>query len=124
MTLALSIPETVSPPPPHDPADREVALRMGAWEVRLSSGRALEYFAPRGLLHAQLWHPGSRISILTPSRLTAQAFEGFPSRGWKGRARTYLELRELLGREHPTELPSPWEIAHIEALVEAIARSV
>ena len=41
------------------------------------------YFAPRGLLHLQLWHPAARVSVLTPSRLTCDRYEVFPVRGWK-----------------------------------------
>lgn len=122
--LVSSSPEPPAPPPPHDPRDREVAVLLGAWEVRLSTGRAFEYFVPRGLWHAQLWHPTARISILTPSRLTAGAFEAFPCRGWKARTTTYAELRALLGREHAATLPSAAEVCWVQQeLVDRIVAS-
>jgi hypothetical protein len=114
MTLALSLPEVVSPPPPHDPRDRELALHLRSWEVRLSTGRAFEYFVPRGLWHVQLWQPAARLSIPTLSRLTAGVFEAFPSRGWKVRCSTYPELRGVLAREHAIELPTLTEMRWVE----------
>lgn len=61
----------------HAPSERVVAARLGAWEVRRhgESGAHHAYFATRGLLHLQLWHPVARVSILTPSRLTNDRFE-------------------------------------------------
>ncbi len=113
------------PPPPHDPSDRDVVVRLGSWEVRVSTGRHFEYFVPRGFWHVQLWHPEARISILTPSRLTSGAFEAFPSRGWKARARTYSALREWLADEHDTDLPSDADVRWVErVLVDRIVASV
>jgi len=86
------------PPRPHDPRERELvavisdlafgapdssvagpapARSGGAWEVRQFSARDTkhDYFAPRGFLHLQLWHPTAAISILTPSRLTGGNYE-------------------------------------------------
>jgi hypothetical protein len=37
--------------------------------------RPHSYFARRGFLHLQLWHPAVKTSILTPSRLTNGRFE-------------------------------------------------
>jgi hypothetical protein len=99
-------------------------MRLGTWEVRISTGRAFEYFVPRGLWHVQLWHPDARISILTPSRLTGGAFEAFPSRGWKARASAYPSLREWLESEHRVELPNDADIAWVErVLVDRIVAS-
>ena len=60
------------PPPPHDPRERERVAVTGAWEVRQfpADDPKLAYFAPRGFLHVQLWHPGEGVSVLTPSKLT------------------------------------------------------
>lgn len=61
----------------HALAERETFAVLGDWEVR----RHIEeqghhvYFASRGFLHLQLWHPTARVSILTPSRLTHDRFE-------------------------------------------------
>ncbi len=110
------------PPPPHDPRDRELVMHLGAWEVRVSTGRAFEYFVPRGLWHVQLWHPEAQISILTPSRLTAGAFEAFPSRGRKARSSVYPALREALETEHGTMFPSDADIGWVErTLVDGVA---
>jgi hypothetical protein len=111
---------TLSPPPPHDPRDREGVLALGAWEVRLSTGRFFEYFAPRGLWHAQLWHQRAGVSILTPSRLTGGSFEAFPSRGWKGRRATYSEIRALVAAEHDVEPPSMEAVTWLEDFVRRI----
>ncbi len=103
--------EARRPPPPHDPAERVVVARLGAWEVRLFTGRKLEYFVPRGLWHAQLWHPGERVSVLTPSRLTCGLYEAYPVEGWKARARRY---EELVARVVATEVPLAGEVARLE----------
>jgi hypothetical protein len=68
---------THPPPPPHDPGERVVVAHAGPWELRqfADGDPKLAYLAPRGFLHAQLWHPGHATSILTPSRLTAGHFE-------------------------------------------------
>ncbi len=117
-------PALPSPPVPHDPCDREAVLLLGGWEVRVSVGRAFEFFVPRGLWHVQLWHPVAQISILTPSRLTAGEFEAFPSRGRKARRATYEELSAVLRSEHDVTLPSAeavtWVRHHlVERLVAA-----
>lgn len=111
------------PPRPHDPREREVVGRAGAWEVRqFAAGDAkLAYFTVRGFLHLQLWHPQAQISILTPSRLTAGHFEAWLAdtriavRRWVdldaalgGRAPAQAELRALerwfVLRHEPAEL--------------------
>ncbi len=87
-------------PPPHDPAEREVAHAVDGWEVRVFTGSKFAYFAPRGLWHVQLWHPRACVSVLTPSRLTAEAYEIFPSAGWKRRCATHEEVARVLAAEH------------------------
>ncbi|MBX3259642.1 MAG: hypothetical protein KIS78_27160 [Labilithrix sp.] len=114
----------VSPPPPHDPRDREATLRLGAWEVRVSTGRAFECFVQRGLWHVQLWHAEAKISILTPSRLTGGAYEAFPSHGWKARSQTYEGLVGILEAEHGVRLPSVAQVHWVERqLVDKIVAS-
>jgi hypothetical protein len=64
-------------PAPHDPDERVVIAYATDWEVRqfARDDTRFEYFARRGFLHLQLWHPALGISILTPSRLTRGAFD-------------------------------------------------
>ncbi|MGB0911211.1 MAG: hypothetical protein ACPGYT_12680 [Nitrospirales bacterium] len=73
------------PPPPHDPRERKCIGHIDQWEARIFSQTESKhhYFAKRGLLHIQLWHPHLHISILTPSRLTANYYEIFPIQGNK-----------------------------------------
>jgi hypothetical protein len=63
--------------PLHAPADRELLARVGSWEVRrhAAEDERFAYLVSRAMLHVQLWHPARRISVLTPSRLTAGRFE-------------------------------------------------
>lgn len=104
------------PPPPHDPRERiEIALVEG-WEVRAfrEHGVKHRYFAPRGMLHLQLWHPPSGVSLLTPSRLTAERYEAYPIAGWKF---AHAELRAVRGAIrglHGVELPSSAAIRALE----------
>jgi hypothetical protein len=94
-------------PPPHDPGERTPVAWVGLWEVRqFPDGDArLAYFRPRGFHHLQLWHPSERISILTPSRLTAGRFEVWPESSLRSSAATWREVTEHLaglGVESPT----------------------
>ncbi len=88
------------PPPPHDPRERELVLRVDGWEVRLFGEHKFQYFVRHGLWHAQLWQPEARVSVLTPSRLTCELYEVFPIAAWKARAESYAELSEMIEREH------------------------
>lgn len=67
------------PPPPHDPLERVVVAMTDAWEIRqfAEGDPRLAYFTPRAFRHIQLWHPDAQVSILTPSKLTAGAFEAW-----------------------------------------------
>jgi hypothetical protein len=98
----------VFPPPPHDPREREVLMSVGDWEVRAfgEGERLRSYLITRGFWHLQLWH-NSRLSILTPSRLTKHQFEGFPLYGRKHRESSYEQLCELFQREHGISPPGP-----------------
>jgi hypothetical protein len=88
------------PPPPHDPCERELVHAIDEWEVRIFDESRFQYFVERGLWHLQLWHPRSNVSVLTPSRLTANAYEVFPIAGWKQRAHDPKTVRALVDREH------------------------
>lgn len=112
-------------PPPHDPTERELALVLGAWEVRIFTGRKLDYFVPRGLWHLQLWHPRAHVSVLTPSRLTSGRYEVFPVAGWKARAKTLHEVDAFVARSGGASLPEHADVARIErVLVGRIVRSI
>ena len=65
------------PHPLHDPNDRVLVGCHGPWEVRVHARNSARhhYFAPRGFLHVQFWHPERGISVLTQSALTAGRFE-------------------------------------------------
>lgn len=111
------------PPPPHDPTERVLALVVDDWEVRLYEGRKFEYFSTRGLLHLQLWHPGSGVSVLTPSRLTNGLFEVFPIDDWKARVSSYESLAPLVRSAGATPLAAG-RIACLEsALVRQFERA-
>ncbi|MBX3185368.1 MAG: hypothetical protein KF819_00070 [Labilithrix sp.] len=111
--MNLAILEPPPPPPPHDPRERDLALTLEGWEVRVFGDRQFEYFATRGFWHVQLWHPRAGVSILTPSRLTRGFYEAFPVAGWKGQAPDYEHLATLV-REHRVALPSKAALLRIE----------
>lgn len=54
-----------------------MVAQLDAWEVReyAPDDPRLPYFRKHGFAHVQLWHAPAELSILTPSRLTAGAFE-------------------------------------------------
>jgi hypothetical protein len=105
-----------APPPPHDPSERELAHVLGDWEVRIFGDRKFSYFVERGLWHVQLWHPAARVSVLTPSRLTRDAYEVYPSRGWKARAATHAEVGRLVSEEHGVRFVNEAALAAIERI--------
>lgn len=114
----------LSPPPPHNPVERELAMRVGAWEVRVFGGRKLEYFVSRGFWHLQLWHPDAGISILTPSRLTRGLYEAFPIACWKIQAPDYDKLISLLQGTRGVALPAAVDVLRMErALVRDVVRA-
>ena len=113
-----------APPPPHDPEEREHILSLGEWQARVLTGPRLEYFAARRLMHVQLWHPASRVSILTPSRLTADEYEAFPVPIWKFRTASYERLALRLAAVHGIRLPPKTDVLMLErALVQELSRS-
>jgi hypothetical protein len=130
------------PPAPHDPRDRALIStivvpaqafrahssrhgssgRRGAsastrWEVRAfpSGGRMHRYFAPRGLLHLQLWQPESGVSMLTPSRITLGRWEVFPVEGWKLGVDQVADLRRLVRASFRVEPPTAAQLAAAQA---------
>ena len=108
-------------PPPHDPKDRELVLRLAGWDVRLPAGRFAEYFVPRGFFHLQLWDARTGISILSPSRLTDGFWEVFPVAEWKHRAPTYEAATRALVREHRILVPSAADVLRLE---ETLVRGI
>ncbi|WP_437686139.1 hypothetical protein [Sorangium sp. So ce176] len=111
------------PPPPHDPRERELALVVAGWEVRLFGGRKFEYFVARGFWHLQLWHPEARVSVLTPSRLTRGLYEAYPIANWKAQAPDYDKLAALLDGLSTARLPEASAVLRLErALVDEVVR--
>jgi hypothetical protein len=101
------------PPAPHDPREREVVGRVGAWEIRQfpPSDPKLAYFGGRGFLHIQLWHPERGVSILTPSRLTGGRFDVWTEDGcWLSLARWQTVAASL----PDVTTPGPLEVEAIE----------
>jgi hypothetical protein len=142
--IELSAPseEMAWPPAPHDPRERALICtlvvrapalpahssrhgstgRRGApastrWEVRAFpiGGRMHRYFAPRGLLHLQLWQPESGVSMLTPSRLTLGRWEVFPVEGWKRGLDQVADLRRLVRSSLRVEPPTAAQLAAARA---------
>ena len=109
------------PPPPHDPRERELVIRVRGWDVRVFGDDKFQYFVRQGFWHAQLWHPEACVSVLTPSRLTGDSYEVFPIASWKARAAKYRELARLIAEEHGLELPRELELLELErALVQRV----
>lgn len=103
------------PEAPHDPRERFVEAELRGWELRLyqvgePKERAL---AVRGLLHAQLWHPGLRVSLLTPSHLTYGQYEVCRARNERWRSWHYRPLRAMF-RHFEIDAPSEHELAMVE----------
>lgn len=114
---------TAWPPPPHDPRERELAKRIGDWEIRLFGGRMFQYFVSRGFWHLQLWSPSARVSVLSPSRLTCGFYEAYPVADWKAREPTYDRIAQVLAKEHGIDLPNAATMLAVEkAMVSDVAR--
>src|SRR5262245_44318024 len=110
------------PPPPHDPRERVVVAVVDGWEIRAfpPDDSKVAYFVTRGFLHVQLWHPQARVSVLTPSRLTAGRFEAFPCGGWKAPVEATAHLRSLVERTHGVAMPAA---ARLAAIIEWYVRA-
>lgn len=124
-TLEQSLAEELWPPPPHDPRERDLIVRLPEWEVRAfpKGGRMHAYFAPRGLLHLQLWHPRARVSVLTPSRLTCGRYEIYPYEGRKLPVADMQALYRAMSALLRCELPPPARLVALERwFVEREAR--
>jgi len=105
----------------HAPGDRVLVSQLDAWEVRRHDehGEHHRYFAPRGMLHFQLWHPATQISILTPSRLTRGRFEV-----WRDQVRSALRTWEgVTAQLADLVVPSKAEIAALQIWLVARAEA-
>jgi hypothetical protein len=112
------------PPSPHDPRERETALLLEGWEVRVVTGRWFQYFVTHGLWHLQLWSPAGRVSILTPSRLTRGLYEAFPVSNWKTSAPTYDRLATLITGLGPAHLLAAAQVLALErSFVDDVIRA-
>ncbi|MBK7402344.1 MAG: hypothetical protein IPJ34_40440 [Myxococcales bacterium] len=72
-------------PAAHDPRGRVLLTNLpGDWEVRAldTRDRRFGYCMQRGLWHVQLWQPGARCSVLTPSRFTLGRYDVFHAPSW------------------------------------------
>lgn len=112
------------PPRPHDPGERLFVETCAPdlthptyrhWEVRLFDPAGIFhcYFGDHGMLHLQLWHPWSGVSLLTPSRLTAGRYEVFPCAGWKLADSDYDVIASAVRREHGVAVPSAERLARV-----------
>jgi hypothetical protein len=116
----------VWPSPPHDPRERIWLAELDGWQVRAFrlDGVKHRYFAPRGMLHLQLWHPVVHVSVLTPSRLTAQRYEAHPIAGWKFAYDGLRAIRNLVRSVHSVPMPSEAAIRGLERwFVDRYARA-
>ena len=61
----------------HDPSRRDCMLKLVGWQIRVIMRNDNRHtpMAAQGLLHLQLWHPGTKTSVLTPSNFTDRKFE-------------------------------------------------
>jgi len=105
------------PPPPHDPRERIIVSRAGAWEVRAfaETDPKFDYLIRHGMWHLQLWHPGERVSILTASALTAGCYELFPVRRRTARVGSRQEVVALIAGRPGLVAPSVGTLAVLEA---------
>lgn len=114
----------MTPPPPHDPTERVLAVKLGEWEVRIFEGKKQRYFLPRGMGHLQLWHPAAGVSVLTPSRLTGGRYEVFPVDDWKAQASNYRQVVLMVIGRHGLFMPAAPEVARLEhALVHELQQA-
>lgn len=97
------------PPPPHDPRERVCIAAWEGWEVRdfPTGDPRRDYLARHGMAHLQLWHPSAGVSVLTPSRLTADQLEVFPIDGWKRAASDSQAAAALVRGAFHLALPGP-----------------
>jgi hypothetical protein len=92
----------------HGVGERVAFAQLGAWQVKrhAESAEPHAYFASRGFLHLQLWHPEAQVSILTPSRFTHGRFEI-----WRDWARIAVrDWGDVIRRLSDLALPTAVEI--------------
>ncbi|MEM7465573.1 MAG: hypothetical protein AAF387_01680 [Pseudomonadota bacterium] len=118
--------ERSAPVKPHDPADRillarltacELTPRLSTWEVRSfdCAGPFHLYFTKHDMLHLQLWNPYFGISLLSPSKITADRFEAFPISGWKVASKSYDAISSKIESQFATKLPELSRVQEIGA---------
>ena len=121
--------EVQLPWPLHDPMQRALVFDSGCWQFRAFAWNDPKhrYFAPRGMLHLQLWHPARRLSILTPSRLTEGAWEACID-GERLRYGCYPGGARYLCDTYSVRVPPPDSVEFLEtwfvraALIGAVPR--
>jgi len=110
-TLTDTLP--VLPPAPHNPHERVCLREFGPWQLLIFARNTSKhaYFAPRGMLHLQLWAPAAGLSILTPSKLTGDMLELWEG-GERHRFKCYRSLLEYISEKHALRIPHPHMLSH------------
>ena len=103
-------------PPPHAPHERKLLTLADGWEVRVFAEDDFRhaYFARKRMLHLQLFHRTARVSVLTPSRLTAGRWELCSECTWRQRFAARAELAAALHGRLDLRLPNPVTLAGLE----------
>jgi hypothetical protein len=117
-------------PPLHATCDRELVAELGGWELRqyAQSDPRRGYFAAKGYAHVQLWNPATRVSVLTPSRLTGGGFEvwcegeRFAASTWGDVAVALAGVVALPGR-HELRAVERWFVLPAETRAGRLLRS-
>jgi hypothetical protein len=101
------------PPPPHDPRERRLLTSADGWQVRVFGEQDFRYayFARNSMLHLQLWHVERHVSVLTPSRLTADCWELHSRQTGKRRMGHRVALERSLFAWHRLALPNASTLA-------------
>jgi hypothetical protein len=102
--------------PAHDPAERTLLTWAEGWQVRVFAETDFRYgyFARKRMLHVQLWHPRSRVSVLTPSHFTADRWELHCERMWRVTAADSRGIDRVLEPMCGVRLPNIMTLAGLE----------
>jgi len=90
----------------HNPEQRCFVHQVGSWYIlrHAANDPMVSWLAPRGLLHLQLYHAPTGLSVLTPSGLTEGTYE-LGEGAERARYHCYGCLNGHLVREHGVHLP-------------------
>lgn len=103
-------------PPAHDPTERMLLTWAEGWQVRVFAETDFRYgyFARKRMLHVQLWHPRARVSVLTPSRFTADRWELHGERAWRITADDPRAIDRVLAPIFGVRLPNIMTLLGLE----------